>query len=288
MRAMKFMVFMILLLIPTQAFSGPFTQEGIASDDPSIIGWATGWENYQPADSLGTAWTDPEKALGPASGNHFDVVSLGEREAVSDGLPGQITLTFDVPIENTEGPDLAIFENAFAAGDLLFGEFAYVEISSDGVNFFRFPCVSLTEEYVGEYGYLDPTNIFNLAGRYQNAYGVFLGTPFDFDDFVDSSAVINGDLDLTQITHVKIVDIPGSGEYNDEAPLFGYDEIHAIYDAYPTVDSAGFDLEAVAVVGVPVIDDDDDEDNSDDTNDEKSDDDSDGEKNDESESGCGT
>ena len=44
---------------------------------------------------------------------------------------------------------------------------AFVEVSSDGVNFFRFPSVSLTPTttQVGSGGELDPTNLYDLAGK---------------------------------------------------------------------------------------------------------------------------
>ena len=59
------------------------------------------------------------------------------------------TVTFASPIYNGEGPDFAVFENGFDIDDeydptgvLHFLELAFVEVSSDGENFFRFPAVT--------------------------------------------------------------------------------------------------------------------------------------------------
>lgn len=118
--------------------AGPYSNgltDGIAFDDPAILGWATGCTGQRPAYATFGTWTD---ALGPAPALTNDVVSLG------DG--GHALLTFDITISNGPGPDLAIFENTFLAGGptSAFTELSFVEVSSDGVNFARFPSHSLT------------------------------------------------------------------------------------------------------------------------------------------------
>ena len=82
----------------------------------------------------------------PSSG----VVSLG------DG--GYGILTFDEPIDNGLGWDFAVFENSFS-DDFL--ELAFVEVSSDGINFFRFPATSLTQDIVqvGGFGNIDANEL---------------------------------------------------------------------------------------------------------------------------------
>jgi len=77
---------------------------------------------------------DESEALGVAEGNSVDVLSLGDM--------GQATLTFDVEIEDGEGWDFAVFENSL---DDTFLELAFVEVSSDGEDFYLFPAVSLTD-----------------------------------------------------------------------------------------------------------------------------------------------
>jgi len=52
---------------------------------------------------------------------------------------------------------------------------------------------------------------------------------------------------LNNITHVKIVDIIGGTSETDTTIYYdSFSQI--IYDPYPTVQSAGFDLDAVGVI----------------------------------------
>ncbi|MEZ4577816.1 MAG: hypothetical protein R2875_07325 [Desulfobacterales bacterium] len=162
---------------------------------------------------------DPGIRPGPAVGSSFDVVF---------GRGGSIILTFDPPVENGEGWDFAVFENSFNDFNL---ELAFVEVSSNGTDFFRFDAVSLTPDPVSGYGSIDTTLINNVAGKFRQGYG----TPFDLSDLSQTSAVQTGILDLSRISCIRIVDIVGDGRDED---AFG----HVIYDPYPTVGSAGFDL----------------------------------------------
>jgi hypothetical protein len=243
-----FLLVFLLLIAATAAAAGPFTDEGIDKDDPRLIAWAAAYQDYRPAADVEPQYMDPTKALGPATGEFLDIVSLGERPLGSPDAPGAITLLFDEPLRNRPGFDLAVFENSFPSGDGLFIELAFVEVSTDGENWARFPSVSLTAEPVPQYGTLDPTEVYNLAGKHQNAYGAAFGTTFDFDDLLGEPAVVDGWVDLDDIQFVRIVDIPGGGDYEDAATALGYDVNHPIYDAYPTIGSAGFDVEAVGVI----------------------------------------
>ncbi|MCK4564219.1 MAG: PEP-CTERM sorting domain-containing protein, partial [Verrucomicrobia bacterium] len=51
----------------------------------AIVAWADGYLDMQYGEAVDEIWTTPEKALGPAEGTSFDIVSLGRG--------GQITLT---------------------------------------------------------------------------------------------------------------------------------------------------------------------------------------------------
>ncbi len=211
----------------------------VACTDPEIAGWATGFTDlvrgFAQIDrpDYGTAgFGVGDHALGPVlretSDDVYDVVSLG------DG--GRVTLTFAEPITDGEGWDFAVFENGFAGSFL---ELAFVEVSSDGVNFFRFDAYSETQSatQVGSFGVVDPTNLRNLAGKYVGGQG----TPFDLSELAGRSPL----LDIHAITHVRIVDVVGS-----------IDETHATRDAlgriinepWPTpFSTGGFDLDGVAV-----------------------------------------
>lgn len=198
-----------------------------------IVAWATQVQDLEigPIDirdpQLGTASTGSSSSiLGPA--NDGQLLSLG------DG--GSITLYFPNGIPNRPGFDFAIFENGFSD---TFLELAFVEVSSDGQQFVRFPAQSLsdTSQQVGPFGAVYPENIHNLAGKYRAGYG----TPFDLADLQDSLGI-----QLSQVHYIRIVDVVGS-----------LNDAHARYDAYgrkindpfPTpFPSAGFDLDAVALL----------------------------------------
>jgi hypothetical protein len=194
-------------------------------DDEALAEWAKDYQDYVVGDHVDDNWQVPENALGKAEGTSFDVVSLG------DG--GRITLIFDPPIENGDGWDFAVFENSYSNGYL---ELAYVEVSSNGSEFVRFHNISLTMNPVSGFGNIDPTDIDGFAGKYRQGYG----TPFDLDDLSDDAAVLSGDIDLSAITHVRLVDVVGDGSCVDSRGA-------VIYDPYPTSGSAGFDLDAIGV-----------------------------------------
>ena len=109
----------------------------IAADSSIFVAWATGielqrgYEDIAADDLVEASNGAAELALGAP--DDPSIVSLG------DG--GVATLTFDKPIRNGEGFDFAVFENSF---DGAFLELAFVEVSSDGENFVRFPATSNT------------------------------------------------------------------------------------------------------------------------------------------------
>ena len=244
--------------------------------NPIFRGWAAEVVSYQPAPGLAAQWTDPNLALGPATGSIADVVSLGDlgQQQIDQSVtPGQVTLRFDEPIRQDGGYDFVVFENGFAASanwdegsvaGQMFAELAYVEVSSNGEDFVRFPSVSLTAERVDFLlGTIETRDIYNLAGKHPNAYGTCTGTPFDLSDIADYPSVVSGLVDINDITYVRIVDIPGSGDFYDQAVMHVnpstspdwvfYANNHPIFDAWntslaPINPSGGFDLEAIGVL----------------------------------------
>ena len=239
-------------------FVGP-DGDGIAggsnSVNPLFVGWASEVVSYSPAPGVDADWTNPTRVLGQVSGSNFNIVALGElSQAQIDGgvPPGQLVLGFGMPIGNGPGADFAVFENGSPGGDenAVNGELAYVEVSTDGSNFARFPCVSLNElvEDPGDpnvrgYRTIDARDVHNLCGKHANAYGSSWGTPFDLRDLAQHPLVTGGVVDLNGIHYVRIVDIPGSGDYFDDlAPP------NPIYDMWETWGSGGADIEAVGVV----------------------------------------
>lgn len=248
---MKKIIVVIVLLLLANVLSaqgqGPFCGgvgtagcDAIKADSSAILAWATGVtivrgpQNISMPDSpLVTFGEDESVVLGPASSYTTDAVSLG------DG--GTATLTFDRPIRNGNGPDFAVFENAMKNNQTggYFLELAFVEVSSDGEHFVRFPATSLVQDSVqaGPFADTDPTLINNLAGKYQVGYG----TPFDLEELKDSSG-----LDIDAVTHVRIVDVVGA----IDSAYASYDAFgHIVNDPWPTnFNSGGFDLTGVAVM----------------------------------------
>lgn len=216
-------------------FAPPAGQPGstaIYKDSSIIVGWASsctvqlGWQDASNT-SLGFAAAgDSSMATGPAGTN--GTVSLG------DG--GCAIVTFNFPIYNGPGFDFCVFENAF---DDLFLELAFVEVSSDGVNYFRFPVTSYTQDSVqtSSFGYTDASKIDNLAGKYRVNYG----TPFD----LELLANIPG-LNVNAVTHIKICDVIGS----INTMYATYDQYgNLVNDPWPTpFPSSGFDLDAVGAI----------------------------------------
>ena len=141
-------------------------------------------------------------------------------------------MTFESGIGDGAGYDFAVFENGITN---TFLELAYVEVSSDGVNFLRLINDSLTDSPVGGFATVEPTNIGGFASKYRQGYG----TAFDLAVLRNTSPL----LDVDNIKWIRIVDIVGDGSYLDTSG-------DVIYDPYPTVGSAGFDLDAVAVLNM--------------------------------------
>jgi hypothetical protein len=209
----------------------------VHKDSSLIIGWATGctaqrgWKDISRPDS-GRASTGNEQAtIGKADAS---VLSLG------DG--GHAVLTFDPPIVNGPGADFAVFENGFnilAGNDSDFLELAFVEASSDGVHFFRFPAFSENDTVTQLSGFsgMKASRIHNLAGKYTSGFG----TPFDLED-LPADPLLN----LEQITHLRITDVIGS--LNDSFATRD-SRGNKINDPWPTpFPSSGFDLDAVGVI----------------------------------------
>jgi PKD repeat protein len=214
--------------------------------NPIFTAWATKVIDYYRSDKGDAPLAAAFRALGPVTGDNFDIASLGDldQDMIDAGkAPGSLTLGFNVTIVNGPGADFACFENGFISGSgpNVFAELGYVEVSTDGVNFVRFPSVSLTAGQAGGYGALDATKLYNLVGKHVNAYGDSWGTPFDLSDLAQMPEVLDGRVDINNINFVRIVDIPGNGHWTDSLG-------NPIYDAWPTWGTGGLDFEALGVI----------------------------------------
>ena len=208
--------------------------------NPLFFAWGSSWSGYLRSDQQ-SPYSDPTCALGKVTGDNMDVLALGDlssSQLANGDPPGTITITFDQPILDLHGADFAVFENGFyseytlpdgSVSGQIFGELTYVEVSSDGITFVRFPSTSLTDGSGGA-GTIDPTDVHNLTGKHGNAYGQSWGTPFDL-----------AETGLASISHVRLVDIPGDGSFLDSRG-------EPIHDPWHTFGSGGADIEAVGAI----------------------------------------
>lgn len=224
---------------------GTATTTAIHKDSTQFVGWADGYMNITYGGGVDALWRTPEKALGKPDGGSHDIVCLG------DG--GQITMTFSKAIIDGPGFDFAVFENAFSD---YFLELAWVEVSSDGINFVRFPNFYANTNPVSNNH--DTWKIYGLAGKYISGYGtpfdlaelestyitITRGTPSVYDYYPEFKQAFTNNfpyLNTSNILYVRIIDIVGNGSAKDTVGL-------NIYDPYPTTGSAGFDLDAIGVI----------------------------------------
>ena len=235
----KKLLFTLLLtssLISAQSYAPAAGQAGstaIAKNSSVFVGWATGITVVRGLQDIAIANSPLASTGTPADGMKGGTSGSG---VVCLGDGGSATLTFDTPIANGSGFDFAVFENGFSD---TFLELAFVEVSSDGINFFRFPSHSETQTttQIGGFGAVDCRYINNLAGKYRTGFG----TPFDLSDIQDNAL-----LDKNNITHVKIIDVIGTIN-----PLYAsYDSFgNIINELYSTpFATGGFDLNGVGVI----------------------------------------
>lgn len=211
--------------------AGEIGTTAMYKDSSAFVGWAISCDSELGLQDVSNS------ALGAASvGTDESVIGEVTGLTLSLGDGGSAVVQFSDPIKNGTGPDFAIFENSFSD---TFLELAFVEVSSDGVNYVRFPASSLSEtsSQVAGFGALEAVKINNLAGKYIGSYG----TPFDLEELIGEAGV-----DVNAITHVKIIDVVGSVN----TLYASYDAAgNAINDPWPTpFPSSGFDLDAVGVI----------------------------------------
>ncbi|HLQ36647.1 MAG TPA: hypothetical protein VK348_02510, partial [Planctomycetota bacterium] len=190
---------------------------------------------------------------GNAGGGIFNPLNtLGAPDTTvhSLGIGGDITLGFGVTLRNGPGADFIVSENPFRltpGGWQTFAEMMFVEVSSDGLHFARFPSGYFGPAVQpGPFGTVTVGSYENLAGQTPvlattpgaDAQDVVEagGDAFDLDDLQQDPLVLAGLVDLQAITRVRLVDVV-SGTSLDARGI-------AIFD--PGGGSA--DLDAVTVI----------------------------------------
>lgn len=231
------------LILSAQGFSQSYPpaagQEGstaISYDSELFVNWATTSQITRGYINIANPNAQDQGSNFASYGQDADAIGIADGVVVSLGDRGSAILTFEKPIANGPGFDFAVFENSFSD---TFLEIAFVEVSSDGENYFRFPAHSQTqtETQVEGFGNVDPTYLNNFAGKYRAMFG----TPFDLDD-VEAHPL----LDKSKITHLKLIDVVGS----IDPEYASFDQFgNKVNDPYPTpFASSGFDLDAVGVI----------------------------------------
>lgn len=240
----KFLSLLLLIPVCSQAQSfhpapGDPNSNAIKKDSSCFVAWATGGTitrgfinisdtTVMASGSNRASFGNLNLALGPATGNTTDIVSLGDS--------GVATLSFDQFILDGPGYDFAVFENGFTDNYI---ELAHVEVSSDGVHFFRFPSTTEVplDTQMGNASFSDCRMVNNLAGKYRAGYG----TPFDLSELPNDP-----DLDKNAVRYVRIIDAIGAISGNHyTTDQFGT----RINDPFPTpFESGGFDLEAIGII----------------------------------------
>jgi hypothetical protein len=226
-------LFCFISQLAVAQFAPPQGQPGstaIYKDSSVFVAWATSGKIVRGLQNI----SNP--SLGYATvGDSTSPIGIADGTVVSLGDSGYAICSFQNEIYDGPGNDFAVFENSFD-GDFL--ELGFVEVSSDGVNFFRFPATSNTQDttQTGTYGDTDATKVNNLGGKYKVLYG----TPFDLSQMQGISG-----LDVNHIKQVKVIDVVGNiGQYAT------YDKNNnKVNDPWPTpFASCGFDLDAVGVI----------------------------------------
>jgi hypothetical protein len=227
----------LVIFCAQAAMAGPYS--GVPYRSSDVVAWASSVESIVrgPMDIA-------QPGAGDASfGLASDALGPPDAVTVSLGDGGTIVLGFDVPVGNGPGDDFAVFENGFYESGTtdFFGEFAFVEVSSNGVDFARFEPVSLRVEPVGAFATVDPTDYDNLAGDQPTPYG----TGFDLAELTSHPLVVGGQLDLQAVQHIRLVDVIGDGSTQDTL-------MNPIHEPYPTpFPVGGFDADAVGIMHVP-------------------------------------
>ncbi len=226
----------------------PFLQGGLLpAQTPSI--YATKVVAFHKGNGWGIFKTS--NVLGPPSGAGY---GGGSTHVLSLGAGGSVTLGFDVTITDGPGDDFLVFENPFYVGRSFrsFAELFFVEVSSNGKDFARFPSVyGGPPSSPGAFGTLQAGCCSGLGGMTPVAADPARrpwidpadpceagGDSFDLADLRNHPLVKAGRVDLGKVRYLRLVDIVSGKEKDSRG--------RTIYDPGGPLGSA--DIDAVAVI----------------------------------------
>ncbi|MGB7159675.1 MAG: PEP-CTERM sorting domain-containing protein [Tepidisphaeraceae bacterium] len=232
---------------------------GVASPTEAAQFFATSVQSTAVGGSQSGSFANPALVLGGPQGDPG-----GVQHVYNTGVGGSITLGFDDgptqrAIVNGAGADFIVFENPFNVGSNVFAELVYVEVSTNGADFARFPVISNTPSAPGPFGVINPSNVAGFGGVHPVAANVVTNAISPFDpavaggDAFDLAAlaahplVVAGTVDLEQIRYLRLVDVIGNGlSFDNQATP------HAIFDPTGSGNN-GADLDAVSVINGAVV-----------------------------------
>ncbi|MEZ6037783.1 MAG: hypothetical protein R3F29_09910 [Planctomycetota bacterium] len=188
----------------------------------------------------------PTNALGAPNGGS-NVCSLGNE--------GWLTLGFNVPITDGPGADLIVSENPFQSSGgfwLSYAEMCFVEVSSNGTDFVRFPSRYYgAPVQPGAFGFVPVGTYSGLAGQtpvLATTPGVDPrdvasagGDAFDLADLQNEPLVQNGTVQLNAISQVRLVDVlSGASTDSTGTAIFDPGTGSADIDAVTAIHQQGF------------------------------------------------
>lgn len=201
-----------------------------------------------PAQAQGTFATQVVTFQQGSGGGIFDTANIlggpqgaglgnGSLDVLTLGEGGSIVLGFGGLIIDGPGADFSVFENGFAltGSTSVFAEILFVEVSSNGTDFVRFP-----SSYVGAGSAMG--SFQGLAGGLPVLSNVLTnsispfdpalsgGEAFDLADLQDTAEVQQGLVDLQGIQFVRLVDALATDTDSLGTPLeaFGGSDVDAV------------------------------------------------------------
>ncbi|MHC4845819.1 MAG: hypothetical protein ACYTCU_06630 [Planctomycetota bacterium] len=178
---------------------------------------------------------------------------FGSTDVYTLGVGGSVTYELDSSVVNAAGADLVVCENPFLVVGTVtsFVEAMFVEVSTNGTDFARFPTT-----YVGDDGPFAPTIGLPPAwyAGFAGVMPVFAnpltgfdpldvvaggGDAFDLAELLDHPLVLDEKIDLDEINYVRLVDVASGVEMDSFGTL--------VWDA--GLDSlASADIDAIVAV----------------------------------------
>ena len=217
------------------AFAAPLAGLALGALPQAQSAFATQIVSY--VQGSGSGIFDTSNLLGGPIGGGL---SLGSVDVLTLGGGGEVTVGFDVTLTDGPGADFSVFENGFVVTGTsdVFAEVAFVEVSTDGLTFARFPTSyagsgTAMGAYRGLSGGMpvladvtvDPASPFDPVTSG--------GEAFDLADLAGDPDVLSGSVDLSAIHYVRLVDVEGAVPDDGGTPI---------------VDSGAADFDAIAVL----------------------------------------